>query len=167
MITRLGTYSQIKGLPYSPPCIVATTAAITLSGTQTIDTIALSVGDRVLVKNQATESTNGIYTVVDGVWVRAIDMSLNDDVYSGVQMYITSGSSNGGKIFELTTPNPIVLNATALTFTQLVPGLNTMGVVVHGATASTVRPSIYTVVTWIGSIEPTNAINNDIWYSTV
>jgi hypothetical protein len=42
-----------------------------------------------------------------------------------------------------------------------------MGVIVHGATAGTARPTGYAVVTWIGSVEPTNAINDDIWYSTV
>lgn len=38
-----------------------------------------------------------------------------------------------------------------------------MGTVVHGATASTARPTGYTIVTWIGSIQPTNALTNDIW----
>lgn len=42
----------------------------------------------------------------------------------------------------------------------------TMGVVVHGATAGTARPTGYAVVTWIGSVEPTNAADNDIWYET-
>jgi phage-related tail fiber protein len=165
-ITRIGTYGQIKGLANSLPCRVATTASITLSGTQTIDAVALSAGDRVLVKNQGTESTNGIYIVAAGAWTRAIDMSLTDDVYQGVQVYVNSGTVNGGKVFVLTTANPITLDTTALTFTELVPGLSTMGVIFHGATSGTTRPS-YTVVTWIGSVEPTNAINNDIWYSTV
>lgn len=42
-----------------------------------------------------------------------------------------------------------------------------LGVVVHGATAGTARPTNYDVVMWIGSVEPTNAINDDIWQSTV
>src|SRR5690606_21093001 len=41
---------------------------------------------------------------------------------------------------------------------------NAMGVVVHGATAGTARPTGYAQVTWIGSVEPTNATSNDIWY---
>jgi len=43
---------------------------------------------------------------------------------------------------------------------------STMGAVVHGATAGTARPTDYTVVTWIGSVEPTNATTNDIWVDT-
>jgi hypothetical protein len=43
---------------------------------------------------------------------------------------------------------------------------NAMGTVVHGATAGTARPSGYAVITWIGSVEPTNAENNDVWIDT-
>jgi phage tail sheath gpL-like len=39
MITRISTYSQIKGVSVSNPCLVATVGSITLSGTQTIDGI--------------------------------------------------------------------------------------------------------------------------------
>lgn len=40
---------------------------------------------------------------------------------------------------------------------------NGMGVIVHGATAATVRPTGFAVVTWIGSVQPTNAETSDIW----
>lgn len=38
--------------------------------------------------------------------------------------------------------------------------------VVHGATAGTTRPTGAAVVHWIGSVEPTNATNNDLWTDT-
>jgi hypothetical protein len=41
-----------------------------------------------------------------------------------------------------------------------------MGVVIHGATAGTARPSGFASITWIGSVEPTNATNNDVWINT-
>ena len=44
----------------------ATTSTLTLSGLQTIDGVALSAGDRVLVKNQANQAQNGIYTWATG-----------------------------------------------------------------------------------------------------
>jgi len=44
----------------------ATTANITLSGTQTIDGIFVGATQRVLVMNQSTGSQNGIYTVQSG-----------------------------------------------------------------------------------------------------
>ena len=44
----------VQGIAWKAPVRVATTASITLSGTQTIDGVAVVAGDRVLVKNQAT-----------------------------------------------------------------------------------------------------------------
>jgi hypothetical protein len=40
---------------------------------------------------------------------------------------------------------------------------NAMGSINHGATAGTARPTGYYSITWIGTVEPTNATNNDIW----
>ena len=115
-ITRLGTYAQIKGSSLKLPCSVATTGAITLSGTQTIDGVAVVAGDRVLVKNQGTGSTNGIYVVAAGAWSRAVDMSLDDDVFQGLSVYINLGTTNSNTTFVLTTANPITLGTTSLTF---------------------------------------------------
>ena len=117
-ITRIGTYAQIQGTSFKLPCKVATTAAITLSGTQTIDGIAVVAGDRVLVKNQGTGADNGIYIVAAGAWSRAVDMSTDDDVYQGLQTYINSGTANGGENFYLSTANPITLGVTSIAFTQ-------------------------------------------------
>lgn len=38
--------------------------------------------------------------------------------------------------------------------------------VTHGAVASTARPPVGVAVIWIGSVEPTNAINGDVWLDT-
>ena len=65
----------MAGLTPKLPCRAATTANITLSGTQTIDGITLVAGDRVLVKNQTTASQNGIYEVASSGWTRAYDFS--------------------------------------------------------------------------------------------
>lgn len=40
-----------------------------------------------------------------------------------------------------------------------------MGVAVHGTNASYARPTGYAAITWIGSVQPTNATANDIWYN--
>jgi len=47
-----------QGLGPKAACQVATTGNITLSGIQTIDGYTISVGDRVLVKNQSTSANN-------------------------------------------------------------------------------------------------------------
>lgn len=49
----------------------ATTGNVTsLSGTTTIDGVALVAGDRVLVKEQTTASQNGVYIVNTGAWTK-------------------------------------------------------------------------------------------------
>ena len=40
------------------------------------------------------------------------------------------------------------------------------GFVNHGATAGTARPAGYASVEWVGSVEPTNAIDGDTWIDT-
>ena len=54
---------------------IATTTNITTYGTQTIDGIQLAVNDKVLVKNQSTAASNGVYVVQNTDWTR--DTSLN------------------------------------------------------------------------------------------
>jgi hypothetical protein len=126
-ITRLGTYSQIKGSTQKIPCKVATTGNITLSSTQTIDSVSVVVGDRVLVWQQSTPANNGIYIVNDGSWTRAIDMSLDDDVFTGLGVYVNSGATYSGKNFVITTSNPIILGVTSLTFAQSAGGSGSSG----------------------------------------
>lgn len=53
-----------------------------------------------------------------------------------------------------------------LTTTGKIVGTQINGTVIHGATADTARPTGYTSVFWIGSVEPTNAIDNDVWFET-
>jgi len=42
-----------------------------------------------------------------------------------------------------------------------------MGCVVHGADNTVARPTGFPAVTWIGSVEPLNMIDGDIWEETV
>lgn len=98
------------------PVVVATTANITLTGEQTIDGVAVVTGDRVLVKDQATGANNGIYNVDTGDWTRADDFDGPFDCVTGTLVKITSGTTNGGAIGELTTTGTITIGTTALTF---------------------------------------------------
>ncbi|OJV40827.1 MAG: hypothetical protein BGO29_14760 [Bacteroidales bacterium 36-12] len=109
--------SARAGLQIKDPVKVATTANITLSGTQTIDGVAVAAGDRVLVKNQTTASANGIYVVATGAWARASD-ALNDMVKGGMAVWVNQGTTNGDSRYVLTTDDPITVGTTALTFTK-------------------------------------------------
>lgn len=98
---------------------VATTANITLSGLQTIDSISLSAGDRVLVKNQTNAAENGIYDVVDGgAWNRSDDANVSAEVTPGMFVFVEEGTDGGDNGYVLTTDAPITLDTTNLVFTQ-------------------------------------------------
>jgi hypothetical protein len=92
----------------------ATTAAITLSGVQTVDTVALAVGDRVLVKNQGggNDPTNGLYVVDSGAWTRAPEAQSLED---GLLISVADGSQKNTR-WILSTPPPIQVGTTPLQF---------------------------------------------------
>lgn len=108
----------VGGLRPKAAVAAATTANITLSGTQTIDGVALVAGDRVLVKDQTAGEDNGLYEVAAGAWSRTTDAdnSPSGEVVNGIYTYVLGGTANGGKGYILTTQDPIVLDTTALTF---------------------------------------------------
>jgi hypothetical protein len=99
------------------PCKAATTAALTLSGEQTVDGVACVTDDRVLVKDQATASENGIYNVDTGSWTRAKDFDGTFDVVQGTLVPVANGTTNGGQVFRISTANPITIGTTSLAFT--------------------------------------------------
>ena len=124
-------YNQLKDIPGKKPCRVATISNISnlsSAAPDIVDGVSLSVDDRILVKNQTTSSQNGIYDVVtvgtgsNGVWQRSTDLSTNDDIYEGIDLYVTSGTTNADTIWHLTTPDPITINTTSLTFSQFQSG---------------------------------------------
>ncbi len=99
------------------PCRLATTAAITLSGEQTIDGVAAVEGDRVLVKNQTDTTTNGVYDVSTGSWTRSLDFDGANDIVDGTMVLVGSGSTNADLVFKLNATEPITIDTTALAFT--------------------------------------------------
>lgn len=124
--TDAATVAQVdaarQGVMVKDPVRAATTANITLSGTQTIDGIALSAGERVLVKDQTTGQNNGIYVVSASGWSRSTDADVSSEVKGGMMMWVNEGTTNGDKQFILTTNDPIVLGTTPLTFTLFAGG---------------------------------------------
>lgn len=107
-----------QGLDFKQSVRVATTANITLSGTQTIDGIAVVAGDRVLVKNQTTGAQNGIYVVAVGGWTRSTDADVSNEVTTGMHTFVEQGTVNSSSGWVLNTPMPITLGTTALVFSQ-------------------------------------------------
>lgn len=110
----LSSSVAIKG-----PCIVATTANITLSGEQTIDGVAVVTDDRVLVKDQTTGSENGIWICDTGAWRRSKDFNKTKDVKSGTLVNVTSGTVGHGQ-WQVSTADPITIGTTNLSFIRSV-----------------------------------------------
>lgn len=111
-----------QGLDVKASCRAATTANITLSGTQTIDGVAVIAGDRVLVKNQTTGSENGIYLCAAGAWTRATDADTSAKLTAGAFTFIEEGSTLADTGWVLSTNQPVVVGTTALTFNQFSGG---------------------------------------------
>lgn len=112
------------GVAIKTPCRVTTTAAITLSGEQTIDGVAAVTDDRVLVRNQSDQTTNGIYVCDTGTWERDKDFDGNNDIVKGTIVRVTNGTLYSDSYWAVTTANPITIDSSSLTFSQTVNSLS-------------------------------------------
>ena len=90
---------------------------LTLSGTQTVDGIALVAGDRCLVKDQTTQSANGIYVVAAGAWARSTDMDAWAEVPSAYT-WVEQGTVNADTGWVCTADQGGTLGTTNITWTQ-------------------------------------------------
>jgi hypothetical protein len=105
-------------------------ATLTNAGTQaalTLDSIALSVADRVLIKNQASALQNGVYTVttvgtVSTNWVltRATDFdnSPGTEVGPGTFFFVEQGTTQADNGYVITSDAAITIGTTAIDFVQ-------------------------------------------------
>lgn len=107
----------IQGLDPKGSVKAATTANITLSGAQTIDTISVIAGDRVLVKDQSTQAQNGIYLVAAGAWTRTSDANTWSALVGGY-VFAEQGATNADVGFLCTVDATGTLGSTSVTFTQ-------------------------------------------------
>lgn len=101
---------------------VATTANIALTGLQSVDGVALAVGDRVLVKNQNAAKDNGIWVAAVAGWSRAADADSNTEVTSALLVSVEQGATLADTRWQLITDGAIVLGTTALTFQNVTQG---------------------------------------------
>lgn len=115
--TKAYVDSVAQGLDAKASVRAATTANITLSGTQTIDGVAVIAGDRVLVKNQTTTSQNGIWVVAAGAWSRALDADTWAELVSAFT-FVEEGTVNADTSWVCTVNAGGTLGTTAVTFTQ-------------------------------------------------
>lgn len=131
------TKRWVEALASKQACRVATTAALTVTATTStltnagtlaalsIDGIALSSGDRVLVKDQTATEQNGIYTVttvgsVSVAWVltRASDADSWNDIVAA-RSSVAQGTANDNTFWLSTTAIGGTLGTTPITWQLL------------------------------------------------
>jgi len=137
------------GLDVKQSVRAATTANITLSGTQTIDAVELIVGDRVLVKDQTTTSQNGIYVVAAGAWSRSSDADEPNEVSPGLFLFVEQGTLNGDNGYVITSDAPLTVGTDSLIFTQF----SGAGQIVAGAALTKTGNTLDVQVAATGGIE--------------
>jgi hypothetical protein len=115
--TKAYVDARVQGLDAKDSVRAATTANITLSGTQTVDGVSLIVGNRVLVKNQTLTENNGIYVVASGSWTRALDMDTYPEAPAAF-VFVEQGTTNDNTGWVCTSNTGGVLGTDPITFTQ-------------------------------------------------
>lgn len=99
----------------------ASTGNLVLSGLQTVDTVVLNDAERVLVKDQADPTENGLYQARVGAWNRTADADASSEIERGLQVLVDEGSQ-ALQEWVLTTAGPVVIGASPLTFAQTFVG---------------------------------------------
>jgi hypothetical protein len=108
----------------------ATLTADTNRAFSTLDGQTVSVGQRILIKDQTTQFQNGIYTLTTvgsgaAPWVitRATDNDQIPEIANGDVINVTGGTANSGKTFVNSSAATIVVGTTAITFASYYTGL--------------------------------------------
>lgn len=114
--------AKLNGLAWKLPVRAATTTNAALATAyengDTIDGVVLATGDRILIKDQTTQTENGIYVVAaSGAPARATDADSGAELLNAV-CFVQEGTANGDKSFTQTTNAPITVGSSNLVWAQ-------------------------------------------------
>lgn len=108
----------VQGIDAKSSVRMATTTNLAaLSGLLVVDGITAVSGDRVLVKDQTTQSANGIYIAASGAWARALDADTWLEL-PGAYVFVEQGTINADNGFLCTVDAGGTLGTTAVTWVQ-------------------------------------------------
>lgn len=110
--------SAAAGIDSKASVRVVSTANITLSGTQTIDGIAVVAGDAVLCPAQTTGSQNGVYIVAAGAWARRANENVTGEITPGAFWFVEEGTVYGKTQWRCNNTGAITLGTTAISIVQ-------------------------------------------------
>ena len=183
-VSNTNTREQFYNFSWKSGARVATTAdgnfSTAYAEDQVVDGVTLILGDRILIKDQTDNRTNGIYTVnATGAPTRAFDFDGTSDISSGANIPVTNGTINQDKSFVLTSDSPEIdtsplvfveitsssdplkANIASPTFTGTVGGINKTMVGLGSAdnTADTAKPVSTSQLTALNLKADTTALN--------
>lgn len=126
---------------------VATANVSSLSGTTTIDGVALTAGQLVLLTAQTTASQNGPWIVQSSTWTRPswYPAAGTSQAFYHSQFLIREGTANSGSLWFINTTGVITIDTTAVTITQI--KLTLASTSVAGTLPAANLPSLISVVT--------------------
>jgi hypothetical protein len=115
--------AAVVGIDWKASVRAATTAAVTLATAlengDTLDGVTLATGNRVLVKNQADATENGIYVVAaSGAPTRSSDADTAAEITASFAVFVEEGTVNADSGWTLTNNGAVTVGTTELTFTQ-------------------------------------------------
>lgn len=118
---------------------------------------ANSFSDLFLASGGVVNFNNGDATITHstGLLTSNVDVAVPDEAY---------GAGWNGSL-EVPTKNAVYDEMETKQDASVISG-NGVGYIRHGATASTARPTGFFSIIWVGSVEPTNATNDDQWLVT-
>lgn len=183
--------AAVEGLNVHAPAVAATTANLTATyangtagvgatltnaGAQAafaVDGYTAALNDRILVKNQSAPAQNGAYVVTtlgsgstNWVLTRSTDMdtagSGANQVGPGDYFFVINGTQNAGTSWVVTTPLPITIGTTPITFVQFAgPGTYTAGagLTLTGTQFSVTDTGVAAATYGSASSVPTIAVN--------
>lgn len=149
------------------PCVAATTSDLTgaMIGLLVVDGVQLVAGDRVLVRANTDETTNGVYPASLAAWTLAQDSSGTNAWLQGSLVYVAQGVQYGGALFvQECTDNPVIVGTSNITFSlfkqnevtisQIRQGLATVDTATPPLVAGNIPSSPYNAITicWDGSV---------------
>ena len=123
---KLGTTAALAASTYANGSSgVGATLTANANGALSIDSVAVSTSDRVLIKDQADAAQNGIYTVTNTggagaafVLTRATDADTGAEMPGGTFIFVTQGTNNADNGFTFTHNGTPTMGTTDLTVAQ-------------------------------------------------
>ena len=111
----------------------------------------------------STVATSGAYGHLSGLPTLGT-LASQSGTFSGTSSGTNTGDQDlSGLAVKANNLSDLANTATARSNLGAAAAADAVTAVSHGSNASTARPSGVTAVYWIGTVEPVNAVNGDLW----